>query len=405
MKILIVTEDVPVTNLGGAGKHAVLLGNALIAAGHEVELLGYLRSANTETNNGFAGKIITKIDFSHTGLKSETLGIFNPIRQLLMAWRVWSAIKQLDYKSFDVIHYHGHIAELGVLIPKHINYVHTLHDQGSECMTMLRFRNGGPCKSKSPFDCAGCATIKPNLVQKIVSAIAVMLHRKMAKIAFTKHKTIFVSDFLLTRFKQNVGGFNSLKATVVHNFTDVKTIKGLVDNPTLVKHTNLRPTILIAGRVHATKGQQAFLDAVPDSLLNKIEIRIAGDGPDLSKLKEVHEKRGIKFLGWMLQEDVYKEAMLADVCIVPSIWEEPCGTTTLEALAIGKKVFALSQGGTPEQLRYCSYPNQLQLFNDLSSLVNALSFLVNTNIIANINYKADISERLPEILNVYNTHA
>ena len=32
MKILLVTEDLPVNHLGGAGKHAVLLGNALIEA-------------------------------------------------------------------------------------------------------------------------------------------------------------------------------------------------------------------------------------------------------------------------------------------------------------------------------------------------------------------------------------
>jgi glycosyltransferase involved in cell wall biosynthesis len=405
MKILIVTEDVPVTNLGGAGKHAILLGNALIEAGHEVELLGYLRSANTETNNGFVGKLHSKIDLSNTGLKSVAMGIFNPIRQLLLAWRVWSAIKQLDYMSFDVIHYHGHIAELGILVPKHINYVHTLHDQGSECMTMLRFRNGGPCRLKSPVDCSGCATPKPNLVQKIVSAMAVMLHRKMAKIAFSRHKTIFVSDFLLTRFKQNVGGFNSLKPTVVHNFTDVKTIKWLVNNAPKINHKNLRPTILIAGRVHVTKGQQAFLEEVPNSLLDKIEIRIVGDGPDLSKLKEMHEKRGIKFLGWMSQEDVYKETMLVDACVIPSIWEEPFGASSLEALVLGKKVFSLNQGGTPELARYCNYPNQLELFNDLSSLVKALSLIVPTNTIANINLKADVTERLPEILNVYKTHA
>jgi glycogen synthase len=402
MKILIVTEDVPATKLGGAGKHAVLLGNALIEAGNEVELLGSIRSSGEETNNDFAGKLHTKIDFSNTGLKSESLGIFNPMRQLLLAWRVWKSIKQLDYKSFDVIHYHGHISELGLLIPKHVNYVHTLHDQGSECLTKLRFRNGKTCISKSPFDCASCATRKPNLVQKAISASAVILHRKMSQIAFRKHKAIFVSDFLLKKFIENTGYFSKLQATVIHNFTDANALKILADSYEPKKESNAKPVILVAGRVHITKGQQAFLEAVLDNLLEKVEIRIAGDGPDLSKLKEMHEKRGIKFLGWMSQEDVYRETMVADVCVVPSIWEEPCGTTSLEALTLGKTVFALSLGGTQEQLRYCNYPNQLQLFNDMPSLVNALSLFNHSNVVTNIIFKANITERLPEIINVYN---
>ncbi len=401
MKILLVTEDVPVNHLGGAGKHAVLLGNALIEAGHEVEMLGCLRSSASETNNGFVGKLHTKIDLSKTGLKSVAMGIFNPMRQLLMAWRIWKAIKLLDYKAFDVIHYHGHIAELGVLVPKHINYVHTLHDQGSECMTMLRFRNGGPCTSKSPVDCAGCAAVKPNMFQKAISATAVVLHRNMAQKAFTRHKAIFVSDFLLRRFKETVGDYNNLQATVIHNFTDARAMKQLTNVTPSIKPKNSRPIVLVAGRVHATKGQAAFLETLPDSLLDKIEVRIAGDGPDLTALKEMHEKRGVRFLGWMSQEDVYKETMLADACAVPSIWEEPFGATSLEALVLGKLVFSLNRGGTSELMRYCSYPNQLRLFNDITSLANAISKIEFANTIGNVSLKADITERLPEILSVY----
>jgi len=401
MKILLVTEDVPVNPLGGAAKHAVLLGNALIDAGHKVEMLGRQHSTDLETNIGFSGKLHTGIDLSKTGLKSVAMGIFNPVRQLFVAWRIWKAIKLLDYKTFDVIHYHGHITELGVLVPRHVNYVHTLHDQGSECMTMLRFRNGAPCTSKYPIDCAGCATNQPNIIQKAVSATAVVLHRYIAQKAFKRHKAIFVSDFVLRRFKEVVGNTRDLHATVIHNFTDARSMQSLLKFTSPIKPKNSRPIVLIAGRVDATKGQAAFLEALPDSLLEKIEVRIAGDGPDLVTLKAAHEERGVIFLGWLPQEDVYKETIKADACVVPSIWEEPCGTTSLEALALGKMVFALARGGSPEQMRYCSYPNQLRLFSDMTSLAKAVSlteFAVAPN---EVSLKTDVTERLPEILNVY----
>lgn len=401
MKILLVTEDVPAQHLGGAGKHAILLGNALLEAGHEVEMLGCLRPAGAETNNGFTGAFHAGIDLSGTGLKAVAMGIFNPVRQLLMAWRVWKAIKKLDYKSYDVIHYHGHIAELGVVIPKQLNYVHTLHDQGSECMTMLRFRNGGPCATKNPIDCAACATSQPNIVQKTVSTIAVVLHRYLARKAFTRHKAIFVSEFVLRRFKLAVGNVESLQATVIHNFTDARSMQGLLKLVSSPKSKSQRPVILLAGRVHATKGQAAFLEALPNSAFEKIEIRIAGDGPDLLTLRESYEKRGVNFLGWLPQEEIYWQTILADACVVPSIWEEPCGTTSLEALAFGKIVFSLARGGTPEQLRYCTYPNQLRLFDDMASLAKAVALADFAKQSNDVNLKADVTERLQQILAVY----
>jgi len=404
MKILFVTEDIPASHLGGAGKHAVLLANALIEVGHEVEVLGSISSSAIEAKNGFLGKLHTEIDFSHIGLKEVALGIFNPVRRILMAWRIWKAIKKVRAERFDVIHYHGHIVELGVLVPKHLNYVHTLHDQGSECMTMMRFKNGAPCKSVSPVDCAGCATkSQPNILQKVISSTAVAFHRYLARKAFTRHKAIFVSDFVLRRFKEIVGESEGLNATVIHNFTDARSIQGLPKLAFIQKPMKTRPVLLLAGRVHVTKGQALFLESIPDDLLSKIDVRIAGDGPDLAQLKEMHEKRGVTFLGWLSQSDIYKETMQADACVVPSIWEEPFGTTTLEALVLGKTVFALARGGTPELTCYCTYPNQLRLFDDISSMIAAVTLMDYANTFRSVNLKADVTTRLPEILNVYST--
>lgn len=407
MRILLVTEDVPVPHLGGAGKHAILLGNALIQAGHEVELLGLGKDVSSVNvvgaeSNGFKGKLHTGIDMSGTGLKAVAMGIFNPARALFVAWRIWKAIKKLDYKNYGVIHYHGHVAELGVLVPKSINYVHTLHDQGSECMTMMRFKNGAPCKSFSAFDCAGCATNKqPNVMQKLISATAVKCHRYLSRKAFSRHQAIFVSEFVIRRYKEVVKGSDDINATVIHNFTDAYAMRSLIKQIPIVTQKNTRPVVLIAGRVHNTKGQAALLEAMPDSLLKQIEVRIAGDGPDLAILKEKHEKRGVTFLGWLSQEAIYKQTIQADACVVPSIWEEPCGTVSLEALSLGKIVFSLARGGTPEQARYSLYPNQLRLFDDIATMAEALAQLDYVNSQQAVGFAADVTARIPEIIKVY----
>jgi glycosyltransferase involved in cell wall biosynthesis len=407
MKVLLITEDVPSQHLGGAGKHAVLLGNALIEAGYEVELLGLgIDSANQVIalgdGNGFLGKLHLGIDISGTGLKSVAMGIFFPLRGMFVAWRIWQAVKRLDYSAYDVIHYHGHVAELGIFVPKRINYVHTLHDQGSECMTMMRFKNGAPCQSASAFDCAACATKnKPNFLQKIISATAVKLHRYLSRKAFTKHKAIFVSEFVMRRFKEVLGNAEHINATVIHNFTDAYAMQRLIKQIPIVLEKNTCPVVLIAGRVHSTKGQGALLDAIPDNLLKQIEVRIAGDGPDLIALKEKHEKRGVVFLGWLSQQDVYKQTMLADACVVPSIWEEPFGATSLEAIVLGKVVFALNRGGTPELTRYSQYPNQLRLFDDIASMLLALTLIDYVALPYDVSLQADVTARLPEILQVY----
>ena len=58
--------------------------------------------------------------------------------------------------------------------------------------------------------------------------------------------------------------------------------------------------------------------------------------------------------------------------VVPSIWEEPCGTTILEGLALRKPVLALALGGTPELKRYERWDGQLALFDSMEELVGAL---------------------------------
>jgi glycosyltransferase involved in cell wall biosynthesis len=406
MRILLVTEDLPAPILAGAGRHAVLLGNALIESGHQVEMLGRLRAAGVDTNHDFLGPLHARIDLSGTGWKEHKLGMFLPMRRLHVAQRIWCAIKSLR-REWDVIHYHGHLPMLGALVPAKINFIHTLHDQGAECITKTRFRNGAPCTELDPAACAGCAAISPNPIQTAMSAYTVRQYRNLAAKAFTRHQAICVSDFIEKRLREVLADHHGLRTSVVHNFIDPSGISRATANPRVtISKTSLEPTVTVfmAGRIDSTKGFGALLAAIPAPRLAEMQVRIAGDGPDFAKLRDHYSPLGVEFLGWENHDRVVEEARAADVCVVPSICEEACATTVLEALFLGKPVLALKRGGTPELCRYERFSGQLQLFDDIASLAQALlsSLFANPqNVKLGRGDLAAVHYRLPEILDIY----
>ncbi len=53
-------------------------------------------------------------------------------------------------------------------------------------------------------------------------------------------------------------------------------------------------------------------------------------------------------LGWLSREELLHKYNQADICVIPSVWSEPFGITTLEAMAKGKPVVASNIGGLKE---------------------------------------------------------
>ena len=189
---------------------------------------------------------------------------------------------------------------------------------------------------------------------------------------------------------------------VVHNFIDAQQLASVaarVDERDVVQRERLR--IITVGRIEENKGFSALLAALSDTALRSLDIRVGGAGPGLLSLRERHEKRGVAFLGWLSYPDVVTEILNADAVVVPSILEEACGTTILEALALGRVVFALRRGGTPELLRYGAAPEQLRLFDTLEELAQALAALTLPLPRWPLTASADVHARLPEILAVY----
>lgn len=395
MKILMVSEDLPGVQLGGLGRHVVTLANALLAAGHDVAVLG--RRAGEPARCGFHGRFIGAIDLAHPNWKESQLGCFNPVK------RPWSArhLARLVHRyanGFDVVHYHGHLPLVGAYVDASCPFVQTRHDQGSECLIHLRFRGGSVCDALDARACAGCIAQQPGVLRQCISARAVDGYRDCTAAAFTRHKTVFVSEFLRRRFLQARPGADLSRTRVIPNVIDMARLRTVAANMPQSGH------ILLAGRIDTGKGFGAFLEAARGNLPVQARITIVGDGPQRAGLVRRYSSSQVHFTGWQDGDATVARTASAQLCIVPSECEEACSTTVLEALALGRPCLALDRGGTPELQRFQRYPGQLQLASDMTALVDAIPRMLAAPvppIDLSIPFGADVRQLLPQLLDCY----
>lgn len=108
---------------------------------------------------------------------------------------------------------------------------------------------------------------------------------------------------------------------------------------------------LVAGRAAYRKGHRFLLDVLaqlPEEL--PYEVRIVGEGPELSHLKEICKAYGqeshVTFTGRVPYAAMAKEYANADVLIMPSI-RETTGAVLLEAMSKGLPVVTIDRFGGP----------------------------------------------------------
>lgn len=368
MHILMVSEDIPTPGIGGLAGHTLALARALAAAGHTVDLMGnddYPVSENHELLQ-FGSHFFPDLHGQFTGWKEMQLGVFMPWKRIVLAQRFAKAIRKRAH-DYDVIHYHGHLPNIANHLPSEINFIQTRHDQGSDCLIHTRFIRGQICSSTDPHDCAQCRSKHPNFLQRTISAFAVNQFRRDVMKGYERHKTVFVSQQLQKNCQRGLG--SAIGGIVVHNFIDEQRIQvalSKIINPSRPD----RIQVIIAAKLYAAKGIGIFLKTIATQPHESLKISVVGSGPEEAELRATFPT--VQFYGWQSSPQTLQLTANAQAVVVPSMCEESCATTVLEGLALGKTVFALRLGGTPELSIYASTPSQLQLFDDMPSLVKGL---------------------------------
>lgn len=401
MKILMVSEDLPGAQVGGLGKHVVTLSNALLELGHTVDIMGRSDVLHTDSaaEIGFHGRLLPGFAFDRPGWKESQLGFFNPVKRPWFARRVARALLR-EAARYDVVHYHGHLPMTGRYVPPTMNFVQTRHDQGSECVTHLRFKATHVCETRDGRDCAGCIHPAPNALRRTLSGMAVRRYRSEAADAFARHKTVFVSDFLRRAFLRAVPDADLARARVIHNFVRYPFLRAHEATPDAVHAGD----ILLVGRIDAGKGFGEFLAQVRGWLPPHARVTLVGDGPLRAQLEARHAGPQVRFLGWQPYDEVIRLSARSHVLVVPSVCEEACSTTVLEALALGKPCLALARGGTPELAAYQYYDGQLQLAATMPRLVERMvALLAQPPVTVSLpsSYPMDVFQAVPRLLDFY----
>jgi glycogen(starch) synthase len=111
--------------------------------------------------------------------------------------------------------------------------------------------------------------------------------------------------------------------------------------------------LLAVGRLSYEKGFQVALEALPALIRDVPGIRfvVAGSGPHEAALREQARRLGLlergSFLGWIGDDLLHSLYRIADLCVVPSIYE-PFGLVALEAMASGCPCIVADTGGLRE---------------------------------------------------------
>ncbi len=166
------------------------------------------------------------------------------------------------------------------------------------------------------------------------------------------YKIYFVSSWVEEKF------FSGIDKNFYTNFQTIYPSINKINK--LPKKKNL---IIFSGKLNAAKGFDKFARAII-KILNKYkkwQAIIIGDEP-----REKYSFKHIRLIytGWIPQDKVLALYNKSSITVVPSLWEEPFGRSSLEAGSRGNAVIISKKGGLPETIE-----NPIFLKNVTSSAI------------------------------------
>jgi glycogen synthase len=153
----------------------------------------------------------------------------------------------------------------------------------------------------------------------------------------------------------DIYGLDERRVTVIPNGIDPSDLRP-VDDLDALRLKFAQPgekLVLLVGRLVYEKGFQLAFDALPEVIAKVPGVRflVAGSGTHEGELKAQAERLGLSghgvFLGWIGDDALHSLYRIADLCVVPSLYE-PFGLVALEAMASGCPCIVADTGGLRE---------------------------------------------------------
>lgn len=349
---------------GGSETYYFGLGKMLKEHGHEVAYFSMEDEKNIKT--GEKEYFVEASDMNSKNITKALSVIYNKKNKKKME-------EALDDFKPDIVHLNNFQRQLSASIiepcvKRNIPIVFTAHDAQAVCpaITMMD-KNKNVCDRclKGKYkNCTKNKCVKDSTLKSILGAVEGRYYRKHKIYTNKINYIITPSEFLRKIFIND--GISEDKVKAIHNFVDME-------------DTDLTSKVgdyaLFVGRISKEKGIMNLLKAFKN--VNGI-LYIAGDGPEkeevIKYIKENKMDKKVKLLGFLNKQEVINYVKNSRFVVLPSICNENCPYSIIEALTLGKPVIASKVGGVPELVK-AEENGLVYKYDDIEDLTNKLNRL------------------------------
>jgi len=327
-RVLILSWEYPPIVEGGLARHVRKLSEQLVAQGHEVHLLtrGGGRLAEHEDRHGVAVHRVREPDFPKDDLDAFISWVDHMNEDMRAA-----GAELLEEIGPDLVHSHDWLVAGAAR--------KLARDAGVPWLVTVHATEYGRHQ--------GWVDKHP---QSHIHAV----ERRMVRGA----DRVITCSHYMRRHVADVFRIPAKKVTAIANGIDPSDLRPVADLPKL-RARYAGPDerlILLVGRLVYEKGFHLALDALGGrggliERLGNVRFLIVGSGTAEAELKEQAERLGLmehgSFVGWTGDDELHSLYRIADLCLVPSIYE-PFGLVALEAMASGCPCIVADTGGLRE---------------------------------------------------------
>lgn len=145
--------------------------------------------------------------------------------------------------------------------------------------------------------------------------------------------------------------------------------------------------LLFTGRLVPEKGIKELLEALSNVQIENLKLLVVGAALNKISVKTKYEmeieelvkkiNKNIIFTGYVEYKEIYKLYAIADIAVLPSIWDDPAPLTIIESMAAGLPIITTNSGGIPEYAKNgCAVilkRNENMIYNLKDAIIDVLS--------------------------------
>jgi glycogen(starch) synthase len=330
MRVLLISWEYPPVIEGGLGRHVRKLSEHLVADGVEIHVLtrGRGQLPAVEDRHGVTVHRVREPEFPRGDIEAFVRWVEDMNGDMLTA-----GSELADRFAFDLIHSHDWLVAAAaeqLARSKSLPWLTTIH------ATEYGRHQGWVDKHPQSY-----------------------IHAAERRMARRADRVITCSDYMRGHVS-TVFGIGQRKVTAIPNGVDPADLEPVQPQDLDALRARFAASddllVLLVGRLVYEKGFHLALDALAPVIRarkrpQRVRFVVAGTGTAEAELKSQAKRlrlgRAGTFLGWVGDDTLHALYRIADLCIVPSIYE-PFGIVALEAMASGCLCIVADTGGLRE---------------------------------------------------------